>query len=65
MKDYNEVIDLLEANLNQEAKQYLINNEIQNEFYVRFYNSMVCKTKQTIVKNAQKITVSSLEDIYC
>ena len=65
MKDYNEIIDLLEANLSKEAKQYLINNDVQEDFYSRFYNSMVCKTKQTIIKNAKKVTVHDLEDIYC
>ena len=65
MKDYNGIIDLLEANLSREAKQYLIDNDVQEDFYSRFYNSMVCKTKQTIIKNAKKVTVYDLEDIYC
>lgn len=65
MTDYNTIINILEANIDKASMQYLIDTDNKTDFYHHFYNSMVGKTKQTIVKNAKKISVNKLQDIYC
>ena len=65
MTDYNTIINILEANIDKASMQYLIDTDNKTDFYRHFYNSMVGKTKQTIVKNVKKISVDKLQDIYC
>ena len=65
MTDYNTIINILETNIDKASIQYLIDTNNKTNFYHRFYNSMVGKTLPTIKKNAKRVTVDRLQDIYC